>query len=78
MRGPVLSRDQQIHELPLTAEGASCFPETRNISAGEDFTAEALRSKALDGGLGLDRCQIQPRNVVLKRLSWYETVCRRA
>ena len=60
MRGPVLSRDQQIHELPLTAEGASCFPETRNIPAGENFTVEALRSKASDGDLGRNGCQVQP------------------
>ena len=59
MRRPVLSRDQQIHELPLAAEGASCFPETRDIPVCENFTAEALRSKTSDGDLGRNGCQIQ-------------------
>lgn len=66
MRRPVLSRNQQIHELPLAADRASCFPEARDVSVFESFAPETLRGKSFDGGFGRDRRQIQPRNVSLK------------
>lgn len=66
MRHPVFSWHQQVHELPLAADGTSCFAETRNVSVFESFALETLRRQPRDGGPCRNGGQIQPGDVSLK------------